>query len=253
MIWILVGMAIALWAWSGLKKMPVGWRGLLLFLGNRQEKEFKEGWRWAPFPFGIKATDCRQLVIKLDPVEAITKDNVMVTIEGSIVRAISNLYAYFGVEETGLKQGLDDIWDEIIRAEVRKLDLDKVLGMQGDIAHNAHVALRNHANVHWGINVLRVVVASIKPVDEKVDEDLALLKREELQRQGQALELKHFAEQVTALMKEAPDGPGLTREQAIEQVQLALGQLKKETRAQAFSFDPATAAMVAAILGGKKS
>lgn len=251
--WIAV-LALVLWFWSGWQKLEVGWKGQRLFLGKRiPSSVVDEGWQWAASPLSIKAADCRQVVLKLEPLEAITQDNVVVNIDGSIVRKVVDLNQYFGVNPDELKQGLDDIWDEIIRSKVRTKDLQEVLTMQVALGDHAKTHLCGHAAHMWGIDILKVVVASIKP-NVEVTKDLENVERENLQRNAQAVELKHFTERVLELMKEPKDGgPGLTREQAIEQVQMTMGQLKKEAKAQTIALDPATAALVAAIIAkGKK-
>jgi hypothetical protein len=55
------------WAYSGKNKIPVGWKAQLLFIGGRLDFVLEEGWRWVPFPFSLRAVDCRQQTVKLDP------------------------------------------------------------------------------------------------------------------------------------------------------------------------------------------
>jgi hypothetical protein len=99
-----------------------------------------------------------------------------------------------------------------------------------------------------GVRLERLNIGDIDVLG-KVAEQAENQAKEEQERQAEVLELQHFIERVQALMANPPTGPGLTREQAIEQVQMSLGQLKKEARAQSIALDPATATLVAAILG----
>lgn len=99
-----------------------------------------------------------------------------------------------------------------------------------------------------GVQIERLNIGDIDTLGE-TGRQAELQAKEEEERAGQTLELKHFSDRVKELMERPPRGPGLTREQAIEQVQMALGQLKKEARTQSLALDPATAQMVAAILG----
>ncbi len=256
---LLVLIAVVSWAWFGLKKLPVGWEGQRLFLGKRIPSFVKEGWRWAAWPWDIKAVDCRKVVVKLDPLSVFTKDNVLVDVEGSYVRRIANLDAYFGVDDKEISKGLDDLWDQEIRSRVIEKYLVEALGFQVDLGKGVQPAMTGRA-VHWGIEVPEVLIASIRP-NAKVAADLELKERERLQKDGQRIEIAHFAMMVNLMMnggklnegtpQEVVVPGGLTREQAVEQAQIALGQLKKETKAQAFSLDPATAAIIAGILGRK--
>jgi regulator of protease activity HflC (stomatin/prohibitin superfamily) len=231
-ILFLFTIALCLWTKGGLIKLEVGWKGQLLIIGQRTNYFVDEGWHWAPFPFNFKTADCRQTVVKLDPLTKIaTRDNVLVEVEGTIIRRILNLHKYFSVEESGIKQGLDDIWDQTIRVQIRKEDLKKVLGLHDDLAKMAYDKMGTRASNSWGIEILRVVISGIK-TDPKVAEDLELEKREKLQADGQKIETQNFIERVTEMMKS-----GLTREQAFEQAQLALGKASKTIDAKTFNID----------------
>lgn len=244
---LLLAFGVVSWAWSGLKKLPIGSRGLLLFLGKRQSSEVGEGWHWVPWPYGVIGIDCRQAAIGLSDLEVITKDNVHVRISGSVIREVTNINEYLGVDENTIKQGLDDIWYQIIRNRVVELDLNDVLRMKFELEGQTKNGLNNDADTNWGIKVVRVNIAGIR-FDQSVTEDLQLKKRKELQLEGRMVDTQYFSNQVQRLMLSPPLGPGLTREQAIEQLQLFLGQQKKLT----FALDPSTAALVAAILEGRK-
>ena len=250
---LFVLLPVLLWAASGLKKIDVGWRGQLLWFGKRVKgSEVGEGWQMYPWPWEIKVVDCRKTIMNLGNIDAITSDNIKVAIGCTIVYEIKNLDSYFNVEPSQIKKGLDEARTEAIRSIVRRYDLKEILDLHDEIGHTVKGAMEHK---EWGIDILQVMIPEILP--EKTIADAQTLKtKEELERVAQEVELKHFADRVIALMKPEKDGgPGLSREQAIEQVQIALGQLKKKGKVQAYSLDPATAALVAAILekiGGKK-
>jgi regulator of protease activity HflC (stomatin/prohibitin superfamily) len=258
---VLWTVGLGIWVRRGIRKIEVGWRGQILFLGQRMAAEVGEGWRWIPFPFGLKTADCRETVMKLDQLKIFTSDSVEVKVDGSIVYKVIDLNLYFGVELSGLKQGIDDIWDEVIRTQIVFIPLldDNtqqppilgVLKMHATLAQKARTVLAGQAGMRWGIEIVRVVVAAITP-DQKMTDDLELRTREERQREGQRIELRHFTDRVMELMAPPPAGAGLTREQAIEQVQLSIGSAAAKTiDAKSFTFDPATAAIIAAVLGRK--
>ena len=235
---------LGFWTRSGLKKIEVGWRGQLLFLGQRMMSYFDEGWHWTPFPFDLKSADCRQGVMKLDHLDVFTLDNIKVGIDGSLVRRISDLDLYFGVKEEEIKQGLDDRWDQFIRHDIRGILLEDALKANIEVGHRAKDALCQKASL-WGIEVISVLVPTILP-DKEVTEDLQLKEREKLQKAGQMVEVEHFANMVKTLMTS-----GLTREQAIEQVQLALGKASKSIDAKNIALDAATIEAIATFLGRK--
>jgi hypothetical protein len=238
---------------SGMKKIPVGWKAQLLFLWRRIPFTVGEGLQLIPFPFSLKAVDCRQKVLELDPLEIFTSDNVKVEIKGSLVWQVVDLHMRFGLDDASLKKGLDDIWDEAVRGKVRLITLQDLLGMQVILGHEAQVVLGNHSNKNWGLSVVRVIITSISP-DKKITEDLEKKTDENLQREGEKVELTHFADRVMELMAAPPAGPGLSREQAIEQTQITMGKLTAKTvDTKNFGLDPATtSAIIAAFTARRK-
>lgn len=258
--WVLLffwTIGLGAWTWSGFRKIEIGWGGQLLYLGQRMNYFFDEGWRWAPFPFNIKCADRRQKVIKLDILEKIiTSDNVQVEIEGSIIRQIVDLDKYFGVEEASLKLGLDEIWDETIRNKVADTTLANVLKMHVDLSEETRKAMREAASKNWGIEILRVIVASIKP-DPKVADDLALTEREKLQKKGQKVEAGNITALMNMLMKpksaedeDKDNNKGLTQDQAYETALFITGKAAPKN-VTGFTFSPEILEAITKIVGRK--
>lgn len=263
---LLVVFSLVSWIWSGWKKIPIGWKGLKTFLGKRTHTKVNEGWQLAPWPQGIEAEDCRQAVIKLEPLEAITKDNIKVTIDGSIVRTITDLFKFLDVNPKEIRQGLDDIWDEIIRRQVRKKELKDALEMHVTLGEYAKKHIHKHSNLNWGIGIVRVMIAGITPTDTKVIEDLELGKREELQRVGQQVQAAHFGALVNFFAGDSPleiendvtpgpktPGPKLSPELAYEAALIHIDKTTpKDISSKTFGLDPATVtAIVNAVMGRK--
>ena len=243
--WILLAVwivGLVFWARSGFTTIPIGWRGQLLFIGERIAAELGEGLRWTPWPFGLKLADCRQITLNLGTLEAITKDNVPVVMDSTVMYRVVELDKFFEVEEVGLKRALDDSRTQVLRAEVRALPLESVLDLHEQLAEQVKGVLEHK---DWGIDVVEVIIPEIKPEGE-VAKDLALKKREELQKAGQEVEFQLFIDRVKAGI-----GARLTREQAIEQAQLTIGKASKSIDAKTIALDSATAEVVARILGRK--
>jgi hypothetical protein len=241
---------LGVWARSGLKNTEVGWKRILLFLGGRMNVLIDEGLAWLPWPFDGKPIDCRETAIGLDPLTVITKDNVQVDVDVTIFRKIVDLNLFLDVEEKTVRKGLDDTTDHIVRTEVVDLPLDGVIKIHEQLAKKVHQALEEQA-VNWGVDITKVVIAAIKP-DPKIIGDLSLKKHEELQREGQRVEVAHFATMVDLLVNGGTiDGKiipgGQTREQAIENIQLALGRATKTIDAKVISLDAATTKVVDAV------
>lgn len=248
LIWVI---ALALWASKGLKDIEIGHRGQLLFLGQRMNYFFKvEGKHWAPFPFGIKPADCREQIMRLDSLEAITKDNVKVFVDVTLTYNIFDLHKNSNVQDGGINKGIDDARDQILRVQIASSDLDDVLKMHAELGQKMHAGLQDSSK-RWGIEIIEVMITKVV-TNPKVAEDLELKAREELQRKGQMTEAEGQATLVAFFMKPntATGFPGLTREQAVEQAQLTIGQAKKNING--ITLDSTTAAAIAAILAGRK-
>ena len=242
---LLVLWTIGLWilAGTGWKEIEIGWRGQLLFLGERVKNtdELKEGWRWVPWPFGLKVADCRQITLSLGELVATTADDVPVFIDSTVMYKVVVLDKYFDVEEKGLQTALDHSRTQVLRAEVRQLDLEKVLNLHEQLAEQVKDALEHE---DWGIDVVEVIIPEIKP-EPKVAEDLALQEREKLQKRGQVVEANLFNELV-----EKFKAAGRTDEQAYEQAQLTIGKATKDIKA--IKLDAQTIeTIVTAVLGRK--
>ena len=263
-IWLIVAifLTIAGWLWSGWHKLSIGWRGAILFFGHRTGGEVGEGWRCKPWPWAIQGVDCHQKTISLDTLEnVVTKDNVEVDISGSIIRDISDVNIFLGVDEATIKDGLDDIWDERIRALVGQMDLSDVLRMKDVLARTAREGMDLHTSVSWGVSIIKVNISEVK-TDEGVREDLERQEREELQRKGQRVQaewtgqLENYFMGIEPLTQGGTLGPKLSPEAAHELTLYTLELAeKKKVGSQTFGLDPTTAtaitAALAAIMGGR--
>lgn len=142
---------------------------------------------------------------------------------------------------------LEAVKEQQIRVGIRELDRSEALDAKEQLGERVSRCLSQRA-ADWGMKEHPLlIVKEVKP-DPKIEEDMSLREREKLQRRGQTIELRHKAKRVAELMGPPPKGSHLTREQALLEVGLTLGQVKKEVREQAVSLDPATAAILAKIL-----
>lgn len=238
---------LGIWTWSGFKKIEIGWKGQLLYLAERQNSFLNEGWRWTPFPFGIKKTDCRKKTTEIDAVKIFTSDNVEVLVKKiSIVWQIINLNLYHGMDPEKLDLLLDDVVDRNVREKVRTNKLENVLGMSLG-TENVQTAQDLFA---FGIQIIRIIVPEIVPANPDMLKDVESKEREKLEKVSQRVEMKHFARLVDSLMKPIKKGgQGLTREQAFEQAQLLTEKATKTISGFTLNSDALTA--LGALLGRK--
>jgi regulator of protease activity HflC (stomatin/prohibitin superfamily) len=264
LFWILffsTAIIAAIWLWSGFYKLNIGWKGLVLFLGRRTHIVKKEGWQFVPWPWSIQAVDCHEKTIELDPLEdVVTNDNIEVKIYGSIVRDITDLYAYLSVDQNTIKDGMDDIWDEQIRSVVGKTDLDKVLRMKGELAENARAGMHKHT-LNWGITIIRVNISEVEP-DQGTTEDLERKEREILKREGQKIQaewsgqLEKYFSGTEPLTPGGALGPKLSPDMAHEMTLYTLELAeKKRVESKTFGLDVTTSTAITtalkAIMGGR--
>lgn len=226
--------AYALLGWPG-RNVPVGWRGHVLFLGQRTGSEVGEGRRWAPLPFSLKLVDCREITLKTDPLQVFTQDEVLVDIDGSIIYKVVDTNQYLSVDPAGIKQGLDDLYDEVVRLLVIEQPLSEVLKLQVNVSRQVFEHLERQSVPRWGIRIIRVPIPTIKPHDPKVSEDLALRKREQAQTEGQKTQFRNFLDRVEEVARELkktlPDLPSADiQREAIRTVQAQLGVLTQTSQ-----------------------
>jgi len=247
LLWVII---LALWALLGFRKIEIGHKGQLLFLGQRMNFFFEEeGAHWVPFPLGIKIHDCREQIMELDVLEAITSDNVKVFINTTITYKVVNLQKRADVQDTEIKHGIDDARDQILRVEVANTPLNKVLKMHEDLGKKMHLGLQKSSE-RWGIEIIEVIITKVI-TDPEVAEDLELKVREKLQKKGQKVEAKFSIELVKLFEKSiANGGGGLTHGEAVEMMQLTTGKAAAKNLS-GFTFSPEILKAIAEIVGRK--
>ncbi len=232
------------WKW----KLDIGWEGQLLLFNQRMNFFFKEGRRFVPSPFGINPIDCREVIMKLDSLEVITKDGVKVSIEGTITYHVVDLHKRANVKDAEIKQGIDDARDQIIRVEVANTDLDEVLKMHSDLGKKMHKGLRK-SSMRWGIKIIEVMITKVIP-DPKIAEDLELETREELQKKGQLVEAQNIASLVVLFTEPAPKGAGLSLADAKEMAQLITGKANPKN-ITGYTFPPEILQAILELMAGR--
>ncbi|OGI99782.1 hypothetical protein A3H53_01005 [Candidatus Nomurabacteria bacterium RIFCSPLOWO2_02_FULL_40_10] len=138
---LLLVLVLGIWVLGGLKSIEIGWKGQLLSLGERMDALFEEGWRWIPFPFGLKNADCRKQTISLGKLETTTKDNVKVFVDGSVVYQVEDLQKYFNATKSDLEKWIDDTRKQVVRTRIRELEQKEALNMHDDLGKEMEEAL----------------------------------------------------------------------------------------------------------------
>lgn len=249
-----VFLAIALWLCSGIRKIPVGYRGLVLFLGKRTVVVREEGWTLIPlpFPWGLTIHDCRQRVFPLNNLNKVfTKDDVEVTIDGSRVSEITDLHKFLSVKPEDIEKGLSDIWAQEVRTQLRTKELEAALEMNIELGEGVLAQMAKVATKEWGITVHKILVSSIQP-NKEVTADLELQKREGLQKIGQLTEAKHMIELINLFKASEQDGgAGVNPSTAEEMAQQITGKANARNLST-YGISPEVLVAAAKILGRKE-
>lgn len=228
--------------------VPVGHKGVPQFLKGRIKGFIlEEGDRWLPWPLSCIPVDCRKTTLTLDSLVAFTKDNIKTTVESTMIIRVKDPFLYLEADPAKIKSAMDDAKDGLLRKSISKNKSEKVIKMGEDLGSEARTETSKLGS-SFGVEVLTFTVTKVL-VEPEVEKDLEGKKREELQREREKVELQHFADRIKELTKPINQGgPGLSHDEAVRQIRIALGQLKPTEAKQTFGMDDNVAALIAAIL-----
>lgn len=135
-----------------------------------------------PFIDRIAVEDTtREQVLDIEPQQAITKDNILVTVDGVVFWKIRNLKdAYYNVEDVEL--AIENLVKTTLRSMIGELDLDQTYASRTEISDRLLRQLAD-ASQDWGVEVLRVELQELTPPTE-VLESLAKARAAESQKQA---------------------------------------------------------------------
>ncbi|HUX35411.1 MAG TPA: SPFH domain-containing protein [Candidatus Paceibacterota bacterium] len=227
----------------GIRKIDVAFKGSFLFLGMRIGVILNEGWTWMLPPiYSFQTVDMKDMAHKLDNLEGITKDNVKVSIDESIIWKVIDPNKFLNVGEGVIRIGFDDTIDQVLREEVRGVVLDDAIGMR--FKHGAKTKLEtavHEMSKEWGVKVTHVRVPAIMP-DAEVLKSLELKRQEIAQREAEKVEIKNVRDRITDLKR-----TGLSPVQAAEVVQTERKKVVKTIAEHTFRVDDETSGAVKAV------
>lgn len=109
----------------------------------------------------------REMVLDIEPQEAITKDNVSLTVDAVVYWRILNAErTYYALAEE--ENALRTLVTTTLRSEIGRMNMAQTFSSRNEINHSMLQQL-DEATAPWGIKVTRVEVESITP-PEKVKE-----------------------------------------------------------------------------------
>lgn len=136
-----------------------------------------------PFVDRIAVEDTtREQVLDTEPQQAITKDNIPVTVDAVVFWRIKDLKdAYYNVEDVEL--GIENLVKTTLRSMIGELVLDETYAARTEINQKLLAQLAQ-ATQGWGVEVIRVEVQEITPPKEVLD-SLAKARAAESEKQAE--------------------------------------------------------------------
>ena len=178
MILVVVGYTI-----GSTKIITQGNQALVERLG-KYHKRLQPGLNYiVPFVDRIAVEDTtREQVLDTEPQQAITKDNIPVTVDAVVFWRIKDLKdAYYNVED--VEMGIENLVKTTLRSMIGELPLDETYSARTQINQKLLAQLAQ-ATQGWGVEVIRVEVQEITPPKE-VLESLAKARAAESEKQAE--------------------------------------------------------------------
>lgn len=191
----------------GLESIPVGFRGVILFLGQRLLRSgsgLSEGYQWVPKPFmSILPVDCKTKSVDISDEEgAYSKDGPLMATNGFQRYRVFDPYRYLGVDdavpslERLARQSVRIVMKQKTALENRNADKKD---FADEVAKTLHDQLDSNSNpngVQWGLNTGITVIDDIWAVDKKLEEAWTAKVREEAEGEAERVQTTRRLEQV---------------------------------------------------------
>lgn len=203
---------------SGFRQVPVGSRGVKLFLGKRTGKTYVEGWAWNyPAPFGdIMLVGIRKKPLDLKITEILAKDNVKVDIDMALQIQITDPIMYLNSEAA--EEMLQNATESDIRSIVSQIESSGIAQEKGTIVDTLKNGSPSKSGsplegivinslidsvATWGIEVVSVQITQIRlPQDvEQANADIRIAEARQRKEQAEIVAETTEAEHVARMIK----------------------------------------------------
>jgi regulator of protease activity HflC (stomatin/prohibitin superfamily) len=177
-----------------------------------------------PFIDSVRATlDLREAAVTIAEQDCITKDNVMVHVDGILYyKIIDAERATYGI--SNLKFAIEQLAQTTLRSEIGKIELDHTFEERAHI--NANIVEEiDKASEAWGVKVLRYEIKTIRPPTDILE---AMEKQMRAEREKRAVMLQSEGERSAAINQS--EG---VRESLINRAEGEKQQLIKEAEGKA--------------------
>ena len=148
-----------------------------------------------PFVDAVRAmVDLRELAVSIAEQDCITKDNVMVHVDGILYyKVVDAERATYGI--SNLRFAIEQLAQTTLRSEIGKIELDHTFEERAHI--NANVVTEiDKASEAWGVKVLRYEIKTIRPPADILE---AMEKQMRAEREKRAAVLQSEGERIAAI------------------------------------------------------
>ena len=168
-------------------------RGVKFTLG-KYESTIQPGWRivW-PIIQSMKKVDVRVKAVDVPDQEAITKDNISVTVNAVIYYKVSDA-AKAVIEVENFYYAISQLAQTTMRNTVGEVDLDELLSNRDEISNRIKTVV-DKATDPWGIKVDNV---DLKDISLPEDMKRTIAKQAEAEREKRAVIIKAEGEKIAA-------------------------------------------------------
>ncbi len=168
-------------------------RGVKFTLG-KYESTIQPGWRivWPVFQ-SMKKVDVRVKAVDVPDQEAITKDNISVTVNAVIYYKVSDA-AKAIIEVENFYYAISQLAQTTMRNTVGEVDLDELLSNRDEISNRIKMVV-DKATDPWGIKVDNV---DLKDISLPEDMKRTIAKQAEAEREKRAVIIKAEGEKIAA-------------------------------------------------------
>lgn len=139
---------------------------VMLHRFEKFHRQMEPGFNWKiPFIDVVAYThDLREQVLQVPPQTGVTKDNVLIMVDGIIyIQVIDPYKASYNVEN--YKDAIVNLAQTTMRSEIGKLTLDETFEKRDEINQKV-VATITKESEEWGIDLLRYEVRDIEPPNQ---------------------------------------------------------------------------------------
>jgi len=191
---VLVVLALIFYGGGSVKIIKEPYQALIERLG-RYNRTLKPGVNFViPFleTIVIKAL-MSERVLDIPPQQAITKDNVPLTVNAVVYWQILDLRrAYYAIDDVG--NALENLTITVLRSKIGKMELQETFSSR-DVINQDLLAQLDDATDAWGVKVIRVEVQDIVPAPAIV-ESMETERAAEIKKRAEILEAEGQAESI---------------------------------------------------------